>query len=122
MLGCSSNPYRTSFHIAQYIVEAGLQMIPINPHEESVLGEKCYDTVFDLPKDAEIDVIDIFRNKMYTEEMVREIIEWSKQTGQKPVIWTQLDVSTDAAKELAEENGFKYVENKCFMVEHRSRQ
>lgn len=97
-------------------------MIPINPHEESVLGEKCYDTVFDLPKGTEIDLIDIFRNKIYTEEMVREIIEWGKQAGQKPVIWTQLDVSTDAAKELAEQNGFTYVENRCFMVEHRSHQ
>ncbi len=97
-------------------------MIPINPHEENVLGETCYNTIFDLPGDAEIDVIDIFRNKMYTEEMVREIIEWSKKTGQKPVIWTQLDVSTDRAKKMAENSGFEYVENRCFMVEHRGRQ
>jgi len=95
-------------------------MIPINPNEASVLGNTCYDTIFDLPANIKVDVVDIFRNKKYTEEMVRDIVEWSKKSGQKPVIWTQLDVSTDTAKKLAEDNGFDYVENSCFMVEHRS--
>ncbi len=95
-------------------------MIPINPNESTVLGKICYDTIFDLPDDITVDVVDIFRNKKYTEEMVRDIVEWSKISGQKPVIWTQLDVSSDAAKKLAEENGFDYVENSCFMVEHRT--
>ncbi|CAN5363905.1 hypothetical protein BH23BAC3_BH23BAC3_13980 [soil metagenome] len=95
-------------------------MIPINPNESSVLGHTCYDTIFDLPGNIKVDVVDIFRNKKYTEEMVHDIVEWGKKTGQKPVIWTQLDVSTDAAKKLAEDNGFDYVENSCFMVEHRS--
>ena len=58
---------------------------------------------------------------MYTEKMVREIIEWSESSGQKPVIWTQLNVSTSKAKELAEENGFEYIENRCLMVEHRKK-
>jgi len=118
VIGCSSNPYRTSFHIAQYIKEAGLKMVPINPNETEVLGEECFDTIFDLPEDIKIDVIDIFRNRIYTDNMVREIVQWSKKSGQKPIIWTQLDVSTDSAKKLAEKNGFEYVENRCFMVEH----
>ncbi len=94
-------------------------MIPVNPNETEVLGQQCYPSLDDIPKNLNIDLIDIFRNKKYCEETVEEIIEWSKTTGQKPVIWTQLDVSTDPAKELAEENGFTYVENRCFMVEHR---
>lgn len=94
-------------------------MIPINPNETEVLGEPCYDTIFDVPGDLTIDMIDIFRNKRYTQEMVQQIIEWSKESGQKPVIWTQLDVSTPEAKQLAENAGFEYVENRCLMVEHR---
>lgn len=94
-------------------------MIPINPNETEVLGDPCYDSIFDLPDDLSIDMIDIFRNKKYTEKMVSEIVEWSESTGQKPIIWTQLDVSTPKAKELAEENGFEYIENRCLMVEHR---
>lgn len=96
-------------------------MIPINPNETEVLGELCYDTIFDVPGDLAIDMIDIFRNKQYTEEMVQQIIEWSKESGQKPVIWTQLDVSTPEAKQLAEDAGFEYVENRCLMVEHRKK-
>ena len=95
-------------------------MIPINPNETEVLGKQCYPSIFDVPENIIIDVVDIFRNKKYTEGMVREIVEWGKKSGQKPVIWTQLDVSTDAAKKIARENGFDYVENSCFMVEHRS--
>ena len=72
----------------------------------------------ELPDDLQIDIIDIFRNKKYTAEMVQDIVEWSNKTGQKPVIWTQLDVSSIEAKNLAEENGFEYVENRCLMVEH----
>lgn len=94
-------------------------MIPINPNETDVLGEHCYDSVFDLPDDLEIDIIDIFRNKRYSEKMVKEIVDWSKESGQKPLIWTQLNVSTPEAKQMAEDAGLEYVENRCLMVEHR---
>lgn len=119
VLGCSSNSFRTSHHIAKYLQSTGIRIVPINPNETEVLGEHCYDTVFDLPVDLEIDMIDIFRNKRYTEKMVKQVMEWSKESGKKPIIWTQLDVSTDKAKALAEKNGFEYVENRCLMVEHR---
>lgn len=94
-------------------------MIPINPNETDVLGETCYKSIFNVPDNIEIDIIDIFRNKKYSAEMVKEIVEWSKESGQKPVIWTQLNVSTPEAKKLAEDAGFQYIENRCLMVEHR---
>lgn len=119
VIGCSSNSYRTSHHIAKYLQSAGIRIVPINPNETEVLGELCYNTVFDLPEDFEIDVIDIFRNKRYTEKMVKEIVKWSEESGKKPIIWTQLDVSTDKARAMAKKNGFEYVENRCLMVEHR---
>lgn len=97
----------------------GYRLIPINPNETDVLGEPCYDSIFNLPDHLSIDVIDIFRNKKYTEKTVSEIVEWSESTGQKPIIWTQLNVSTPKAKEMAEKNGFEYIENRCLMVEHR---
>lgn len=119
VIGCSSNPYRTSYHIADYLIKAGFDVIPVNPNEDEVFGLTCYDSLSDIPDSYEIDLINIFRNKRYALETVQEIVDWSRERGQKPVIWTQLDVSTDAARELAEENGFRYVENRCIMVEHR---
>lgn len=119
IIGCSSNPNRTSYHIAEYLMSVGYTIYPVNPNENEVLGRQCYPSLDDLPEYVTIDIVDIFRNKRYVYDVVGEIIRWSEKRGQKPVIWTQLDVSTDPAKELAEENGFKYVENRCIMVEHR---
>lgn len=119
IIGCSSNMHRTSYHIAEYLMSAGFTIYPVNPNENEVLGRPCYPSLDDLPEDVTIDLIDIFRNKRYVYKVVEEIISWSEKRGQKPVIWTQLDVSTDPAKELAEENGHRYVENRCIMVEHR---
>ena len=118
IIGCSANKFRTSYHIANYLKENGIRIFPINPNYEEVLGVRCYPNLDKIPNDITIDVVDIFRNSDYTAAMVRNIISWSEKTGQKPVIWTQLDVSTDEAKSLAEEAGFRYVENECLMVQH----
>lgn len=118
IIGCSANKYRTSYHIANYLKENGVRIIPVNPNYDEVLGMTCYDSMADIPEDRTIDIVDIFRDSEYTADMVRDVLEWSEKTGQKPLIWTQLSVSSDAAKSLAEENDFHYVENECIMVQH----
>ncbi len=120
VIGCSSNPYRTSHHISKYLLNNGFDIIPVNPNETEVLGEKSYSSIDEIPEDVKVDVMNIFRNKRYTDDTVIEIIEWADRRGQKPVIWTQLDVSTDAAKLKAEDAGLIYVENRCIMVDHSS--
>ncbi|MDZ7719092.1 MAG: CoA-binding protein [Balneolaceae bacterium] len=119
IIGLSSTQYRTSHQIGRYLFDEGFTIIPVNPNEESVFGLKSYKSLADLPNDLVIDIVDIFRNSQYTADMVREIIEWSEDTGQKPVIWTQIGVSSDEAKKIAEENDFRYIEDKCLMVEHQ---
>lgn len=118
IIGLSSTSYRTSHRIGKYLLDEGFTIIPINPNEESVFGLKSYPQIADVPDEIKIDMIDIFRNSRYTADMVREIIEWSEFTGQKPVIWTQIGVSSNQAKRIAERNGFTYIEDKCLMVEH----
>lgn len=118
IIGCSANKYRTSYHIANYLKENGMRIIPVNPNYDEILGTRCYNKMTDVPADIKIDIIDIFRDSQYTAEMVEDILDWSEETDQKPIIWTQLSVSSDEAKSMAEENGFSYVENKCMMVEH----
>lgn len=119
IVGCSTNPYRTSHHIAQYLQSNGFRIIPVNPEYDEVLGERCYEKLADIPGDIRIDVVDIFRNARYTEEMVETVIERVKMTGHKPVVWTQLGVSSPGAKRLAEQAGLRYIEERCIMVEHR---
>lgn len=119
IIGCSADPGRTSYRIAQYLLNHDYEIFPVNPNEKSTLGKGCYSTISEIPEDVKIDIVNIFRNKKYTAKMVREVITWSKKTSQKPVIWTQIGVSSDEAKNLAEENGFTYIEDRCIMVEHR---
>ncbi len=118
IIGCSANKFRTSYHIANYLKENGIRIFPINPNYEEVLGVRCYPNIEALPTDININLVDIFRDSKYTADMVREIIDWSEKTGQKPAIWTQLAVSSDEAKSLAEDAGFTYIENECIMVQH----
>ena len=120
VIGCSSNPYRTSHHITQYLIDQGFHIIPINPNETEVLGLKSYPSIDEIPKDVKVDIMNIFRNKKYTDETVIEIIEWADRRGQNPVIWTQLDVSTDSARERAQKESLTYIKNRCIMVDHRS--
>lgn len=118
IIGCSAKQYRTSHHIAAYLQQNGYRIIPINPEYDEILGEKVYPTLLDVPDDVKIDIADIFRNSDHTAEMVDQIIDYHSVTGQKPAIWTQLDVSSDTGKKKAEEREFEYIENKCIMVEH----
>lgn len=120
IIGCSTDPYRTSHHIAKYLQNYGYRIIPVNPEYEEVLGEKCYPTLRDIPEDVSIDVVDIFRNSRYTAEMIDTVIDRVKLTGHKPVVWTQLGVSSQEAKEKAANAGLQYIEERCIMVEHRS--
>lgn len=118
IIGCSANKYRTSYHIASYLKENGYRILPINPNYKEILGQKCYAKIGDISTDTNIDIVDIFRDSQYTADMVSDVIEWAEKSGQKPLIWTQLTVSSLEAKSMAEEAGFDYVENECIMVQH----
>ncbi|MDX1671457.1 MAG: CoA-binding protein [Balneolaceae bacterium] len=119
IIGCSGKPERTSCKIARYLQDQGYNIIPIHPDYEEIHGEKVYPTVYDVPEEIEIDIVDIFRNSKYTADMVDDIIKRVEITGRKPVVWTQLGVSSKEAKKKAEQAGLPYIENRCIMVDHR---
>ena len=118
IIGCSANKYRTSYHIASYLKENGYRIIPVNPNYEEVLGQKCYARMKDIPTDTTIDIVDIFRDSEYTAQMVRDTVDWAEQSGQHPLIWTQMAVSSSEAESIAEDAGLEYVKNQCIMVQH----
>ncbi len=114
VVGCSPNPARTSHRIARYLDEAGYDVIPVNPNSDVILQKKSYPSLSEIPEKIEVDIVNIFRRPKYTADIVREAIA----RGGKPVIWTQLGVSSPEARQLAEENDLQYVHNRCIMVEH----
>jgi hypothetical protein len=121
VVGCSDDPTRTSYRIAQYMQERGYRIVPVNPNVESVLGETAYSDLPSIPADVPIDVVNIFRAPQHTADMVRDAIERVEATGERPVIWTQLGVSSPEARSLAAEAGLPYVRNRCIKVEHARR-
>lgn len=118
VVGCSDNPERDSHKVPAYLQKRGYRIVPVNPKYRSILGEKCYPNMQAIPLAIEVDVVDIFRKSEATEGVVDDVIEWAREAGQKPVIWTQFNVSSDEAKEKAERAGFQYIENRCMKVEY----
>jgi len=118
VLGCSDSTSRISYRVGKYMLSNGYEIYPVNPYHSKALGSECYDTLFDIPENIKVDIVDIFRNSKFTEQMVDQIIAWSDKRAQKPVIWTQLGVTSDIAQKKAEKAGFKYVVNRCLMADH----
>ncbi|MAL16607.1 MAG: CoA-binding protein [Balneola sp.] len=117
MIGCSPDMYRTSNYAAKFLQEKGYRVIPVNPKAEEIFGEKCYNSINDIPEDVQIDMVNVFRNSEYAADAVQEVADWKEKTSQNPIVWTQLDVSSPEAEQIAEENQLPYVRNKCIMVE-----
>ena len=119
IVGLSSNPDRASNHVGEYIKSAGYRMIPVNPNEREVFGEKSY---ADLESTAaaiapqKIEIVDIFRRP----ENVPPVVDSAIAVGAK-VIWMQLGIEHDQAAEKAVAAGLIVVEDACFFVEHKRR-
>ncbi len=118
VVGCSHDPGRTSHRIARYLQDEGFRVIPVNPHYGTLLGQRCYARVEDIPLTADLDVVCIFRQPRFTAEMVESAVRWAEAAETKPVIWTQLGVHSQEAERIAEAADLPYVRNRCIMVEH----
>jgi predicted CoA-binding protein len=118
VVGCSARPTRTSHKIARYMQGRGYRIVPVNPNYDEVLGEPCYPDLPSVPADVSIDIVDIFRAPRHTAEMVRTATERIEETGERPVLWTQLGVSSPEAETLAAEAGLPYVRNRCIKIEY----
>lgn len=117
VVGCSNEPARPSYGITRYLKQNGYHVVPVNPKQDQCHGEPCHATISDIPDDVTIDVFNIFRNPRYAADMVREIVARAERTGERPVVWTQLGVSSPEAERLAEAAGLPYVKNRCILVE-----
>jgi len=91
---------------------AGYRIIPVNPNETEVLGEKAYARLEEVPE--KIDIVDIFRRS----EVVPEIVESAIKVGAKAV-WMQEDVINEEAAERGRAAGLDVVMDRCILREHR---
>lgn len=114
VVGLSSDPSRPSYEVAGFLASIGLEIIPVNPGCEQVMGKKCYPSLHEVP--GSIDVVDVFRRAEFCPQVVRDAI----QAGARGV-WLQSGIRSPEAKKLAKEAGMDYVEDRCLKVEHWTR-
>ena len=114
VVGLSSNPARPSFEVAQYMQSVGYRIIPVNPNEREVLGEKAYARLEDIPEP--IDMVDVFRRA----EEVPAVADSAIALKPK-FLWLQLGIENSAAAEAARSAGLLVVEDACLLVEHKKR-
>jgi predicted CoA-binding protein len=111
VVGLNSDPSRPSHGVARYLKAQGYKIIPVNPNETEVFGERAYASLRDVPE--KIDLVDVFRRPEFTPEVVREAIEVGAGA-----VWLQLGIANPESRALAEAAGLPYIEDRCTQVDH----
>jgi len=112
VVGLSNKRFRPSHGVAEYMQRNGYRIIPVNPFERVVLGEKCYPDLDRIPD--RVDIVDVFRRA----EFVPEIVEAAIRIGARAV-WMQEGVVHEEAAERARGAGLTVVMDRCILKDHR---
>ncbi|MDX6701994.1 MAG: uncharacterized protein QOF26_2220 [Baekduia sp.] len=112
VVGCSPDPRRDSHRIAALLQRRGFRIVPVNPTADTILGERCYASVADIPPELGVEVVDVFRHSDAAGAHVDEAIA----AGAKGV-WLQLGVIDEAAAQRARAAGLHTVMDRCPAIE-----
>jgi predicted CoA-binding protein len=108
VVGLSSNPLKHSNDVAGYLQRKGYRIVPVNPNETEVLGERAYASLDDVPQDVEIDVVDVFRRAEHTPEVAEQAVR-----RRAKVLWLQDGIVNEDARRIAEEAGLTVIMGVC---------
>jgi uncharacterized protein len=111
VVGLSPDPSRPSHGVARYLQAQGYRIVPVNPGEQTLLGETSYASLSDIP--FPVDVVDVFRRS----EFVPAIAEEAVKIGAK-ALWLQFGVISPAGEAIAERGGLRVVVDRCLKIEH----
>ena len=114
VVGLSNKPLRPSYGVSLYMQQQGYRIVPVNPKLGSVLGERAYPSLQDVPE--KIDLVNIFRRSEFVPEIVDQAIALKV-----PAIWMQEEVVHEAAAAKARQAGIFVVMDLCILKEHRAR-
>ena len=115
MVGVSNDPTKASTIVMKYMQKYGFKVYPVNPRAEGqkILGEEVFAKISDI--NDQVDIVDVFRPS----KEVYAIAEDAVKIGAK-VLWLQLGIKNDEAKQLVESKNIHYVENKCTKMEYQT--
>jgi predicted CoA-binding protein len=111
VVGLSSDQHRPSYRVSAYLQRVGYLIIPVNPTESSVLGERAYPRLEDIPDP--VDVVCVFRRPEFLPEIVESAIRIRAKA-----LWLQEGIEHPAAAARARAAGLLVVENRCMYKEH----
>jgi len=111
IVGLSPKPHRDSNRIGRYLLERGYEVVPVYPREETILGQKAYRRLQDVP--GRVDVVDVFRRS----DELAGVVEDALSAG-APALWFQLGCLNEDAAQRAAVAGATVVMDRCIMVEH----
>ena len=114
MIGVSKDPTKPSTIVMKYMQKYGFKVIPVNPRAkgEKILGEDVYEKITDIKEP--VDIVDVFRPS----KEAYGIAEDTVKIGAK-VLWLQLGIRDEKAKDLMKKNNIEYIENKCTKMEYQ---
>ena len=111
IVGLSPKPHRDSNRIGRYLLEHGYEVVPVYPREETVLGQKAYRRLQDVP--GRVDLVDVFRRSEELAGVVDDTL-----SARAPALWFQLGCVDESAARRAAAAGVTVVMDRCIMVEH----
>ena len=113
VVGLSPKPDRPSYHVAEEMQHFGYRIIPVRPALDSVLGEKAYATLADVPE--KIDLVDVFRASEHVQEIIDECLRLKL-----PAVWLQDGVINEAAAQQARDAGLWVVMDRCVYRDYKN--
>lgn len=113
MVGASANADKPSHRIMKQLLDAGYRVIPVNPRETEVLGQKSYASLAEIPD--QVDIVDVFRRSEDTPAIANEAIGIGART-----LWLQLGVTNEEAASRAAMAGLTVVMDKCIGATHHA--
>ena len=111
IVGLSSNELRASHFVGYYLKRHGYQVIPVNPRETEILGEKCYASLLDVPE--KVDIVDVFRAPDALPGIARDAVTIGAGT-----LWCQFGVINAEGAQIASDGGLTVIMDRCIKVEH----
>jgi hypothetical protein len=115
VIGASSNPARPSYGVVRYLLDAGYDVVPVNPNEAEVHGRRAFASLAEaVAASGSVDLVDVFRRSELCEVHAREAVAAGARC-----LWLQLGVVSWEAARIAAEAGLAVVMDRCTAIEHR---
>jgi uncharacterized protein len=111
IVGLSDNELRASHFVGYYLKRHGYRVIPVNPRQTEILGQKCYPSLLDVPEP--VDIVDVFRAPEALPGIARDAVAIHADT-----LWCQFGVINADGARIAEEGGLTVIMDRCLKVEH----